>query len=117
MNEYYKPCAEFDKCNELIDKYWESKQYKKCFDGHLELAEKVIRWQNAKLDTFTGKVLGCRLTLKKPFIGLKERQFTVIGTGNIILDIFTKTGLEPSLILKRQSTGTWRRHGRDKKKQ
>ena len=26
---YYKPCAEFDRCNELIEKYWESKQYDK----------------------------------------------------------------------------------------
>ena len=28
---YYKPCKEFDICNELIEKYWESKQYDKCF--------------------------------------------------------------------------------------
>ena len=31
---YYKPCKEFDICNELIEKYWESKQYDKCFEGH-----------------------------------------------------------------------------------
>lgn len=37
---YYKPCAEFYRCNELIEKYWESKQYDKCFAGHMELAEK-----------------------------------------------------------------------------
>ena len=36
---YYKPCKEFDICNELIEKYWESKQYDKCFEGHLVLAE------------------------------------------------------------------------------
>jgi len=29
---YYKPCKEFDICNELIEKYWESKQYDKCFE-------------------------------------------------------------------------------------
>ena len=23
---YYKPCKEFDICNELIEKYWETKQ-------------------------------------------------------------------------------------------
>ena len=36
---YYKPCKEFDICNELIEKYWETKQYDKCFEGHLVLAE------------------------------------------------------------------------------
>ena len=39
-SSYYKPCAELDKCNELIDKYWQSKQYDKCFAVHLALAEK-----------------------------------------------------------------------------
>ena len=29
---YYKPCKELDICNELIEKYWESKQYDKCFE-------------------------------------------------------------------------------------
>ncbi len=33
---YYKPCAEFDKCNELIETYFETKQYEKCFKGHYE---------------------------------------------------------------------------------
>ena len=41
---YYKPCAEFYRCNELIEKYWESKQYDKCFAGHMELAEKAFYW-------------------------------------------------------------------------
>ena len=38
-SEYYRPCKELDICNELIEKYWESKQYDKCFEGHLVLAE------------------------------------------------------------------------------
>ena len=37
---YYKPCSEFDRCNELIEKYWNTKQFEKCFEGHMELAEK-----------------------------------------------------------------------------
>ena len=37
--EYYKPCKELDICNELIEKYWDKKEYKKCFEGHLVLAE------------------------------------------------------------------------------
>ena len=40
---YYKPCKELDICNELIEKYWESKQYDKCFEGHLVLAEQGVK--------------------------------------------------------------------------
>ena len=36
MGNYYKPCPEFDRCNELIERYWESKQYDECFRGHME---------------------------------------------------------------------------------
>ena len=36
---YYKPCAELDRCNELIEKYWDSGRFEQCFAGHLELAE------------------------------------------------------------------------------
>ena len=36
---YYKPCRELDLCNELIDKYFNTQQYEKCFAGHLALAE------------------------------------------------------------------------------
>lgn len=39
-SDYYKPCAELDRCNELIEKYYKTKQYKECFEGHLELADK-----------------------------------------------------------------------------
>ena len=39
-SSYYKPCAELDRCEELIEKYFETQQYEKCFEGHLELAGK-----------------------------------------------------------------------------
>ena len=37
---YYQPCPEYDECNRLINEYFETKQYEKCFQGHLPLAEK-----------------------------------------------------------------------------
>lgn len=40
-NNYYKKCEELDICNELINKYWNTKQYDKCFIGHLELAKRT----------------------------------------------------------------------------
>lgn len=36
---YYKPCRELSVCNELIEKHFNTQQYKKCFEGHLTLAE------------------------------------------------------------------------------
>ena len=36
---YYKPCPELDRCNELIEKYWKTEQYEKCFSGYLPIAE------------------------------------------------------------------------------
>ncbi len=38
-SSYYKPCPELTKCNELIEKYYKTQQYQKCFEGHLELAK------------------------------------------------------------------------------
>lgn len=39
LKTYYKSCREFDVCNELIEKYFNTQQYEKCFEGHLVLAE------------------------------------------------------------------------------
>ena len=36
---YYQPCPELDRCNELIEKYWKTQQYEKCFSGYLALAK------------------------------------------------------------------------------
>ncbi len=41
MAGYYEPCEEFDICNRLIEKYWESRQFELCFQGYLKLAEET----------------------------------------------------------------------------
>lgn len=41
MAGYYKPCKELETCNALIEKYWESRQFEQCFQGHLKLAEET----------------------------------------------------------------------------
>lgn len=38
-SSYYTPCKELSLCEELINKYWFSKQFDKCFEGHLEIAK------------------------------------------------------------------------------
>lgn len=42
MDSYYKLCKEYDECNELIERYFNSGELKKCFEGHLRLAEEGI---------------------------------------------------------------------------
>lgn len=37
---YYKQCRELEICDELIEKYFNTAQYEKCFEGHLALAER-----------------------------------------------------------------------------
>ena len=39
-SSYYKPCPELDECHRLIHEFFETKQYEKCFEGHLPLARK-----------------------------------------------------------------------------
>lgn len=65
---YYKPCAEFYRCNELIEKYWESKQYDKCFAGHMELAEKGYPLAECQVGYFYLEGLGVEKDLPKAFL-------------------------------------------------
>lgn len=62
---YYKPCAELDKCNELIEKYFETKQYEKCFEGHLELADKGYPLAECQVGYFYLDGLGVEKDLSK----------------------------------------------------
>lgn len=62
---YYKPCKEFDICNELIEKYWETKQYDKCFEGHLVLAEQGYPLAECQIGYFYYEGLGVEKDLEK----------------------------------------------------
>ena len=64
---YYKPCKEFDECNELIEKYFLSEQYEKCFEGHLRLAEKGYPLAECQIGYFYYKGLGIEKDLEKSF--------------------------------------------------
>lgn len=64
-DNYYKPCKEFDICNELMAKYWESKQYDKCFEGHLALAEKGYPLAECQVGYFYLEGIGAEKDLKK----------------------------------------------------
>ena len=66
-DHYYQPCRELDICNELIEKYWHTKQYDKCFAGHLELAKKGYPLAECQVGYFYYEGLGVQKDLKQAF--------------------------------------------------
>ena len=62
---YYKPCRELDICNELIEKYFNTQQYEKCFEGHLMLAEQGYPLAECQIGYFYYDGLGVEKDLAK----------------------------------------------------
>lgn len=69
---YYKPCKELDRCNELIDAYWASEQYDKCFAGHLELAEQGYPLAECQVGYFYWEGLGVEKDPERAFYWTKR---------------------------------------------
>lgn len=63
--QYYKPCAELERCNELIEKYFNTQQYDKCFEGHLALAEQGYPLAECQVGYFYYDGLGVEKDLEK----------------------------------------------------
>ncbi len=64
-NQYYRPCRELDICNELIEKYFNTKQYEKCFEGHLALAGQGYPLAECQVGYFYCEGLGVEKNLEK----------------------------------------------------
>jgi len=62
---YYRPCRELDLCNELIEKYFNTQQYEKCFEGHLTLAKQGYPLAECQIGYFYCDGLGVEKDLKK----------------------------------------------------
>ena len=62
---YYKPCRELDICNELIEKYFNTQQYEKCFEGHLALAKQGYPLAECQVGYFYYDGLGVEKNLEK----------------------------------------------------
>ena len=62
---YYKPCRELDICNELIEKYFNTQQHEKCFEGHLALAEQGYPLAECQIGYFYYDGLGVEKDLAK----------------------------------------------------
>lgn len=63
--EYYKPCKELDACNELIERYFNTQQYDKCFSGHMLLAEQGYPLAECQIGYFYYDGLGVEKDLNK----------------------------------------------------
>ena len=72
---YYKLCRELDICNELIEKYFNTQQYEKCFEGHLALAEQGYPLAECQIGYFYYNGLGVEKDLEK----VKEMDTYVIS--------------------------------------
>ena len=81
-DSYYKQCRELDICNELIEKYFNTQQYEKCFEGHLVLAEQGYPLAECQIGYFYYDGLGVEKDLAKAYGGHAGQPITVTGTDN-----------------------------------
>ena len=82
---YYKPCRELDICNQLIEKYFNTRQYKKCFEGHLALAEQGYPLAECQIGYFYCDGLGVEKDYEKRSIGHAGPPTTATVTDNATL--------------------------------
>lgn len=66
-SSYYKPCKELTLCEELINKYWFSQQYDKCFQGHMEIAKQGYPLAECQVGYFYLEGIGVEKNLEQAF--------------------------------------------------
>lgn len=84
---YYVPCREYDECNRLIEEYFKTEQYEKCFAGHLALAEGGYPLAECQVGYFYLEGLGVEKDLSQAFSwtkraaehGDRDAQFNLAG--------------------------------------
>lgn len=90
---YYKPCKEFDICNELIEKYFNTKQYEKCFQGHMLLAVQGYPLAECQVGYFYYDGLGVEKDLDKALLWTKRAAEHGDRDGQYNLAYFYEEGL------------------------
>ncbi len=63
--QYYKPCRELESSNLLIEKYFNTQQYEKCFEGHLALARQGYPLAECQVGYFCYEGLGVQKDIGK----------------------------------------------------
>lgn len=90
---YYKPCPEFDECKRLIDEYFKTEQYDKCFQGHLPLAEKGYPLAECQIGYFYYEGLGAEKDLDKAFYWTRRAAQHGDRDGQFNLGFFYEEGI------------------------
>lgn len=105
-DSYYKPCKELELCNELIEKYWKTGQYEKCFEGHLALAEKGYPLAECQVGFFFLEGYGVERNPEKGFFGRSVRRNTATGMRSTIWRPCMRREPGWSRTWRRRYTGT-----------
>ena len=106
---YYQPCSEFDECSRLINEYFETKQYEKCFQGHLPLAENGYPLAECQIGYFYYDGLGVEKNAKKAFYWTKRAAEHGDRDGQFNLasfyeeDIGTEINMEMAIVWYRKA--------------
>lgn len=89
---YYKPGPELDRCNELIEKYWKTGQYEKCFSGYLPLAEQGYPLAECQIGYFYLEGRGVEKDLDKSFFWTERAALHGDWDGQFNLGCFYEEG-------------------------
>ena len=91
-SEYYRPCRELERCDELIEKYWKTQQYEKCFSGYLPLAEEGYPLAECQVGYFYLEGRGVEKDLDKAFYWTQRAAGHGDWDGQFNLGWFYETG-------------------------
>ena len=111
---YYKPCPEYDRCCELIDRYWEAGEYEACFKGHLELAEQGYPLAECQVGWFYLKGQGVPQDDANAFYWTKRAAEHGDWDAQYNLGTFYEAGSAPRAMQSRQNAGISLLPGRDR---
>ena len=92
-SEYYRPCRELTLCNELIEKYFNTEQYEKCFEGHLPLAEQGYPLAECQIGYFYYDGLGTEKNLSKALYWTRRAAHHGDRDGQYNLAWFSEEGI------------------------
>lgn len=64
---YYKPCEELSQCDALIEKYYKTQAYDKCFEGHMVLAKAGYPLAECQVGYFYWAGIGVNINFDQAF--------------------------------------------------
>lgn len=106
-SQYYKACPELDRCNQLIDQYWYSGQYDKCFAGHLELVRRGYPLAECQVGYFYLKGLGVPRDLQQAVYWTRRAAIHGDWDGQYNLGSFYEEGVGVDIDLEQARHWYW----------